>query len=193
MKLIALAAVAILALAAPSQATIIGVGDFASPTIIDFEGLGGGEIGATYPGVTFSGLQGGNFYDTGTGNGISGTGTNFDNGFGNPLATFASAVTRAGFYITTNDGDDTTVYAYLGATLIGSHFFDTFGSGVTGSFVGIEFLGGFDSLVIDVTSNVNGALAIDDFRYEGSAVPEPGTLLFLGAGLAALSLRRFRR
>ena len=184
--------------AGTASATIIGPGDFVSPTLIDFNGAPSGPIGSFYSGlgVTFAHLDGGNSYDTGTGAGVSPTATNFftEPGYPDGVATFSTLVTRVGFYITTNDGDDTTVYAYNGVTLVGSEFFNTFGGGAGGSFAGIEFLSGFDRIVIDTTATVNGAFAIDDFRFEGTAVPEPASLALVVTGLfAAVGARRRRQ
>jgi hypothetical protein len=53
--------------------------------------------------------------------------------------------------VTTNDAGDVTVFAYLGATLAGSHVFE--GAGAGGSFAGVELLGGLDHIVIDVAEN----------------------------------------
>lgn len=180
-----------------AQATIIGTGGFASPTLIDFNAAPAGLIGGFYSGlgVTFAHLDGGNVYDTGTGAGSSSAAANFftEPGFPDGEATFSGLITRVGFYITTNDEDDTTVYAYNGATLVGSETFSTFGGGAGGSFAGIEFLSGFDRIVIDTFGPINGAFAIDDFRFESTTVPEPATLTLLSLPLLGLAAARRRR
>ena len=178
-----------------ARAAIIGPGDFAIPTLIDFEAAPSGPIGAFYSplGVTFAHLDGGSVFDAGTGSGPSKTATNFftEPDFPSGEAFFTNLATRAGFFITTHPGHTTTVYAYNGATLVGSELFSTSGSGRSGSFVGIEFSSGFDRIVIDTIGPINDSFAIDDFRFEGEPVAEPSTLLLLGAGLMA-GARRLR-
>ena len=177
-----------------ARAAIIGPGDFAAPTLIDFEAVPTGPIGAYYSplGVTFAHLDGGGLFNA-TGSGMSKAATNFftEPGYPDGEAFFANLVTRAGFFITTQPGHTTTVYAYNGATLVGSESFSTGGQGLSGSFAGIEFSSGFDRIVIGTIGPINASFAIDDFRFEGEPVPEPSTLLLLGAGLMA-GARRLR-
>jgi hypothetical protein len=75
--------------------------------------------------------------------------------------------------------------------LVGSEFFDTGGGGHGGSFAGVEFASGFDRIVFDTTSAENGALLIDDFRFEGSPapVPEPATAALFATGLVGACVR----
>jgi hypothetical protein len=178
-----------------ARAAIIGPADFAAPVLIDFEAVPAGPIGAYYSplGVTFAHLDGGSLFNAGTGSGIGKTATNFftEPDYPDGEAAFASLVTRAGFFITTQPGHTTTVYAYNGETLVGSESFSTGGQGVGGSFAGIEFSSGFDRIVIGTIGPINDSFAIDDFRFEGEPVPEPSTLLLLGAGLMA-GARRLR-
>lgn len=186
------------AMAGTAQAGVIGAGGFSAPTVIDFENAATGAIGNQYAalGVSF---------------------TNFDLGIyatspapaskvalkyvdGSPdidgIITFASVMTRFGADASTNPEDDTFIDAYLGNTLVGSHFFDTIGDGDTGSFIGVEFLSGFDRLVFRTIPVVNGALALDNLRFENAVppgtVPEPGSLMLTGAALLGLSLARRR-
>jgi hypothetical protein len=179
-------------MAGAASGTIIGVGDFLSPTIIDFETVPSGLIGSFYAGqgVTFAHLDGGQTYNTGTGGGSSLTATNFysEAGFPNGEAIFSSLINKVGFYITTNNGDNTLVSAYSGSSLVGSEFFTTGGGGNDGSFAGLSFTSGFDRIVISTEYNINGAFAIDNFRFEGGTqpVPEPATMLLMGTGLAGL-------
>jgi hypothetical protein len=51
----------------------------------------------------------------------------------------------------------------------------------------------FDQIDINVTQNANGALLLDNLESNPAApVPEPASLLLLGAGLFAAGLRRKR-
>lgn len=186
-------------MAGAANATIIGVGDFVSPTIIDFETAPSGLIGSFYvgQGVIFAHLNGGIAWDTGTGGGNSLTASNFfsEAGFPNGEAIFSGLINKAGFYITTNGGDNTVVSAYSGSTLVGSEFFTTGGAGGGGSFAGLSFTSGFDRIVIATEHNINGAFAIDNFRFEGGTqpVPEPATMLLLGTGLVGLVSARKKK
>lgn len=178
----------IFAVTGTANAAIIGASSFTGSTIVDFESAPYGLINTNYSalGVTFINLSGG--YNYNTGNGYSYTATNFADipGFPDGVAMFSAPAQRAGFDITTNDGDHTTVYAYSGASLVGSEYFITGGFGSTGSFAGIEFLSGFDRLIIHAEHTNNGAFAIDNFRFEGHPVPVPATGWLLGSGLLGL-------
>jgi hypothetical protein len=177
-----------------ASATVVTSSAFISPVIIDFDAAPATPIGAFYSGVgvTFVSLCGGSSFDTG--GGVSPTAANFFNGCdpgptfpSNGEALFASPVIRVGFDITTNDTDDVTVSAFLGATFVGSHVFDTGGSGTSGSFAGVEFLGGFDRIVIDAAGTTNGAFALDNFRFEADAVPEPASSFLVAGALLGLA------
>ena len=185
-----------------AQANVVGIGAFVSPTVIDFNdgNPANTQIGAAYAaqGVANMTLCGGQSHMTGApaasevASNFSGPGC--DSGpYLSKEITFASMMTRVGFDITTNPDDDTTVSAYLGALLVGSEFFDTFGAGVDGSFAGIEFLGGFDRIVISATQVTNGAFAVDNLRFEGNAVPEPASIALLSLAMLLLAAARRRR
>ena len=105
---------------------------------------------------------------------------------------FLSLHTRVGFYVSTNPADDLTILAYRGNFFVGSEFFPTSGAGHGGSFAGAEFASGFDRIVLHTTSVENGALLIDDFRFEGSPapIPEPATVILFATGLVGAYLRR---
>lgn len=195
----ALACALACAAAVPAQAAVISLADFINPTVIDFNdgNPANTQIGNTYAvqGVAFTNLCGGQTYKTGPAAGSEVASNFYSPGcgpaYGPRTVTFGSTMTRVGFDITTNATDDTTVTAWLGNTLVGSEFFDTYGGGTDGSFAGVEFTGGFDRIEISAATNTNGAFSIDNLRFEATqAVPEPGTLLLAALGLVALRRRR---
>jgi hypothetical protein len=81
---------------------------------------------------------------------------------------FDRPVDRVGFYITSDNGATTTVTAYLDEVSVGSESYATSGQGATGSFIGVEFAGSFDRLVIlsEATVAYRGGFCIDDLRFE---------------------------
>lgn len=198
----ALALAVVCGFAASANASVVTLASFVAPTVIDFNdgNPANTQIGAAYAvqGVSSTTLCGGQTFKTGA-PAASEVASNFfgpgcDNEpYGPKEINFGSTMVRVGFDITTNDSDDTTITAYLGASLVGSELFDTFGAGGGGSFAGIEFLGGFDRIVISSLQATNGAFSIDNLRFEGSTVPEPSSFALLGLGLAALLLRRRQR
>lgn len=176
-----------------SNATIIT--DVHGPTLeIDFEDFTGpvvDPIGDYYSalGVTFSNLDGGRLYDTGAG--LSRSASNVSDGKRtDSVILFDQVMTQTGMDLRTYADNDTTLSAFLGSDLVGSHTFDTSSAG---SFIGVKFLTGFDKLTIASNgSDPNGFLAIDNFKGATHA-PEPATMLLLGTGLAGLAGARIRR
>src|SRR5262245_30239832 len=157
-----------LAFTGAAQATVVGVGAFTSGNLIDFNdgNPANTQLGAFYAaqGVANMDLCGGQTFQTGPGPGSEVASNFFEPGcdnspYGPKQITFGSVVVRAGFDITTNPDDDTTITAFLGAAVVGSHVFDTFGAGFDGSFAGIEFLSGFDRIEISSAVVTNGAFS----------------------------------
>ncbi|CUI09028.1 PEP-CTERM sorting domain-containing protein [Massilia antarctica] len=188
-----------LMLAGAAQAGVIGAGGFTAPTVIDFEDAVAGPIASQYAalGVSFVNFNL-DIYATSPAP-ASRVALKYVDGSPNINGSilFSSVMTRLGADVSTNPEDDTFIDAYLGNTLVGSAFFDTGGDGEDGSFVGIEFLSGFDRVVFRTLPVVNGALALDNLRFEHvvppSPVPEPGSLALTLAGSAVLGLALARR
>lgn len=186
-----------LSLTLSAHAAAVGVGTFTSSTVIDFETAPAALINGFYAGqgVTMAHISGGNIYATSSA-AASLTGTNFydESGFPNGELQFSSLMSRVGMDITTSEPGDTRIYAYRGLTLVGSEPFTTGGLGVSGSFIGVAFLSGFDRIVIDTSNSINGAFAIDNLRFDpASAVPEPEALALMLAGLSVVGLMGAKR
>jgi hypothetical protein len=188
----------------------IGLGGFSgSETVINFNSIGN-EVpinnqfsgqGATFSGPLYGMTNPG---DTsmfpGNGGGVIASNWRYSLGSAGGYSfdvAFNQTETRVGFYVETNDPDNTTLAVYAGTTLLGSLLFD---SKITAAFFGAEDLAGFNNITISVQHNINGFIAIDDLRFENSGVngvPEGGTtLLLLGltaSGLVAWQRRTSRR
>lgn len=164
---------------APSGPVAIGPGAFSgNETVIDFESIAQNEQITTQfaaLGVTFSGDL---FGDTFTADLFENTdpglvvACNFiDNSCGPPVGCsgswtvdFSSPVTRLGFDTITNSTDNTTLTIFRSNVQIGSITFDTM---VPDSFVGVEDIDGIDRVIVDAVGNGNGAICVNNFRFEG--------------------------
>jgi hypothetical protein len=186
-----------LSLTLSAHATVVGAGAFTSSAVIDFETAPEALINGFYAGlgVTMTHISGGNIYATSDA-AASHVGSNFfeEPGYPNGELQFSSLMSRVGMDITTSEPGATTIYAYRGLTLVGSEPFTTGGLGFSGSFIGVEFLSGFDRIVIDTANSTNGAFAIDNLRFDqASAVPEPEALALMLAGLSVVGLMGAKR
>lgn len=161
---------------APVPPARVGPDAFEGGALVDFETAPDGPVGDFYGdlGVTMVDIKSGRIFDTGTGAGDSWVACNFPP-FQRILPPgellFDSPVRRVGFFVTTNDGDDVTVTAYLGDVPVGSELFDTGGGGLGGSFAGVEFAEPFDRVVIDPADNTNSFFCIDDLRFVEAGPP----------------------
>ncbi len=169
---------------APSGPVAIGPGAFSgNETVIDFESIAQNEQITTQfaaLGVTFSGDLFGDTFNTelfeNTDAGVVIACNFIDNTCNTPVGCsgswtvdFSSPVTRLGFDTITNNTDDTTLTIFRSNVQIGSITFDT---SVPDSFVGIEDSDGIDRVIVDAANNFNGAICINNFRFEGPAGPE---------------------
>jgi len=106
--------------------------------------------------------------------------TSFVRGFGVDLLNYG------GFPSTYN----LTIFGADDATVIGSVLGITFPSAVTPQFFGFENATGIGSFRVDQIAGFGPV--IDNVEF-GTAVPEPGSLILLGSGLAAALRARRRR
>ena len=180
----------------------VGLGAFAGPAIVDFNSIDNeSSVSNQYAGqgVTFSGAL--------RGLANSGDLNLFPNDGGATLASnwaysqeshaglsfsavFSSLQQRVGFYLENWPDQTATIELFRGATSLGTLDYAT--GSLTAEFLGVEELSGFDRIVFTNSDTRNGFFAIDGFRFEGS-VPEPMTLVLLGAGLAFSGVRNYRR
>jgi len=195
-------AAAMLAGPAAATPTVVGIGAFSgSETVIDFTGLGSGEMITNQfagEGVTFSG----GLYATYLVGNPAPSAQNY------PLFTpaaaapitidFSSTMLRVGFDVLsgapTGDQLMVDVEAYREGSLVSTFQFAT---GTSFSFVGLEDdMLGIDRLVLSANNPSTGSkgFVMDNLRFEAASavVPEPSAALLFPVGLI-LAASRIRR
>jgi hypothetical protein len=194
--LAALGASFFMATAAHASPTAVGEGAFSS-SAIDSNVADSVAITNQLPGITASGGLFGDEQNSGRvpGGGALVTG-NFavDCSVCPPIAIdFSSSIIRFGLVIVTAPEDDTTLSLFRGGSNIGQL---TYVTDLTGRFIGIEDLSGFDRVVISPEGSSSGAFVADLFRFDPAAtgVPLPGTLALLVSAVVGVGgVRAWRR
>ena len=203
-SMILLVAIVLSASNAVGSTISVGIGAFGpGSTLTTFTGLANGtEVnGLTVNGILFN-------YSLGNGQVQIGDGPNITNNMAPPSVvsvgdnTGVLSMTLPSFVDTFGYGyaelstaavtAATTISLFSGATPVGSLSYNGVPDPLfTGGFAGIESTIPFNSVRVTFNSLAAPAFALDNIRTATTAVPEPATLLLLGAGITVLVF--FRR
>jgi hypothetical protein len=89
---------------------------------------------------------------------------------GNCTITFSSVQNRVGMETWCNDADNITLTLFNGATQVGQQTFQVNGPAVNGfTWIGMQSAIGFDRVLVDANPGSNGAMGIDNLRFEACA------------------------
>ncbi|HMS56003.1 MAG TPA: PEP-CTERM sorting domain-containing protein [Fimbriimonadaceae bacterium] len=166
------------------DATATGVPVLDNSTVVSGQGPGLVNLGVTYSDPGNAGVQwnGHNYYSINTRSILVNGGGSFQIGYsGSTIAMGLDLKSFAGYAYSG------TMSVYSGATLVDTVAFSVDGAGGASTFVGYQHGAGITSVTLN-SPTYSWSPIIDDHTF--AAVPEPGTIAALGAGVLLLIRKR---